>query len=144
MKNPIIYSIIIAFLIRGIASQIPSQINDVLNYLGNGLVPVVLLSLGIQISRTKLTKDFIPAVTLIAMRLCIGPILAYLIISIIPFGFNEDIKNVLIILAGTPVAVNVMMLAIEYERDPEFASQIVFWTTLLSGVSISILLFVLN
>lgn len=144
MKNPIIYTIIVAFLIRGIKFQLPSQITDVLNYLGNSLVPVVLLTLGIQLSRTKLIKDFIPVVILIMMRLCIAPFLAFLIISVIPFGFTDDIKTLLIILAGTPVAVNVMMLALEYERNAEFASQIVFWTTLLSSVSISVLLLILN
>jgi predicted permease len=88
-------------------------------------------------------RDFIPIVVLIAMRLCIAPILAFLIISVIPFGFTEDIKNVLIILAGTPVAVNVMMIALEYERNAEFASQIVFWTTLLSAASISVMILIL-
>ena len=38
------------------------------------------------------------------------------------------------------VAVNVYILSAEHDRDEDFASQSVFWTTVLSAVTVSILL----
>ena len=55
-------------------------------------------------------------------------------------GFGPDVSSLLIVAAGLPVAVNVYILSAQYQQDEELASQAVFWTTLLSGVTISILL----
>ena len=45
-----------------------------------------------------------------------------------------------VISAGLPVAVNVFILSAEYRRDEELASQMVFWTTILSAITLSVLL----
>jgi predicted permease len=51
---------------------------------------------------------------------------------------------VLIVGAGLPVAVNVFVISREFNRKPEFASRMVFWTTVLSAVTIPLLLFVVG
>jgi hypothetical protein len=44
---------------------------------------------------------------------------------------------VLIIAAGMPVAVNVFILAAEYDQDSRLASQSIFWTTALSALTLT-------
>ncbi|MHA1729840.1 MAG: AEC family transporter [Promethearchaeota archaeon] len=142
IKIPIIYAILFAFILRGFNIQLIAQIEVPLNYLGDALVPIALITLGIQLSRSELKKDLVPISILCAIRLIIGPIIAFFIL-LIPFGFTGEINSVLILLCGTPVAVNVYLLSLEYKKNVELASQLIFWSTLLSSVTIPVLLLIL-
>jgi len=50
------------------------------------------------------------------------------------------ISLLLIPSSGLPIAVNVYLLSVEYKNEPELASQMVFWTTLVSTFTIPAIL----
>ncbi|MDP6381105.1 MAG: AEC family transporter, partial [Phycisphaerae bacterium] len=142
LKVPTIYAIVAALALRLILRpynlELPPQLMQPLNYLAGGLIPIALLTLGIQLGRTRMTSNLLPISVIAVLRLAVSPILAVLLVYI--FRFEGTIASILIVAAGLPVAVNVFILSAQYKHDEQFASQAVFWTTLLSGVTISILL----
>jgi predicted permease len=138
LKVPVIHAIILALILRSLNIDLIPQIKNPLNYLAQGLVPVALLTLGIQVSRTKVSKNILSVSGVLAIRLCISPLLAFALCRFM--GFTGTIASILIVTAGLPVAVNVYILALEYKKDYDLASQAVLWSTILSSITLSILL----
>ena len=53
---------------------------------------------------------------------------------------QAPLSALLVVAAGFPVAVNLTILSAEYRRDEDLASQSIFVSTLLSGVTLAVLL----
>jgi len=138
LKVPAILSIILALILRSLDLELIATLKEPLNYLGNGLIPIALLTLGVQLARARLGSNLVPLSGSVLMRLVISPLVAWALIPI--FGITGELATVLIVTAGLPVAVNTYILAAEYGKDEELASQQVFWTTLLSTLTLAILI----
>ncbi len=141
-KVPILYAIAIGLALKWSGVALPDQIHQPLTHLADGMVAVALLTLGVQLARSRVAKNLAPLAGVSALRLLVSPLIAWGLTFL--FGFEGTVAAVLIVGAGFPMAVNVFILAVEYKQDEELASQLVFVTTLLSAVTLSILLWVLK
>jgi malate permease and related proteins len=135
LKTPVLYALGTAIVMRGLEWKLPKPIDIPLNQLSNGMVALALLTLGIQLARSRAQSHVGTMATSGVMRLLISPALAYLLARL--FGYPPLMVAILVVTAGFPAAVNVYILATEYHRDEELASQIIFWTTLGSAVTLS-------
>ncbi len=142
VRIPVLYSIAAALLVRGTGVDVPQQVWVPMQFLSDGLVPVALLTLGAQLSRTQVRSNAVPLAAVTAMRLLVSPLVAAGLV--LAFGFGQPVASVLIVCAGLPTAVNVYILAAEYGKAPGLASQIVFWTTLLSAVTLTATLLIVG
>ncbi|GAA0180215.1 AEC family transporter [Clostridium sediminicola] len=140
VSMPSIYAIFLAFLLKYLQIDIskfflwPSLI-----YLRNGLVPMALITLGVQLSITKFHLSSFDIYLASFMRLCGGPIITFVLITLM--GFNGIIPKVLLISSAVPSAVNSALIAVEFDNEPDFASQVVITTTLLSSISLTIVIY---
>ncbi len=138
-KIPSLYAVALALIFKAMDLGLADQIHAPLNLLADGLIPVALLTLGAQLSRSTIAKkNLLPLSAVAVIRLVLAPLLAFALLPI--FGFTPTLASLLIVVSGLPVAVNLFILAAEYEQDEDLASQAVFWTTLLSTGTVSILL----
>ncbi|MFO7955562.1 MAG: AEC family transporter [Candidatus Brocadiia bacterium] len=135
---PMIWAIGLALGIDAAGWTVPPQVYDPLNYLADGLIPVALLTLGVQLSRSRLARTALPLGVVTVLRLIVSPLVAAGLVLLL--GVESPLAEMLIVVSGLPVAVNVFILSEEYGKDPELASQAVFWTTLLSAGTLSVLL----
>ncbi len=140
LKVPVVWATVAALLLITLKIDLPKPIRDPLTYLSDGLIPVALITLGIQLSRSRLSAQ-LGAVSLVTfMRLIVSPVVALVMVAVwsaIAPGSIAQVAPVLIIAAGMPVAVNVVVLSMEYKRDFGLASQIIFATTLLSALTLT-------
>ncbi len=136
LKAPVLYAVGAALLLNALHLELPGSIYFPLGQLANGLVPIALLTLGVQLSRVRLGGQVGALTAASAMRLIVAPLLALGLAWVWPGGL-EQVFPVLICAAALPVAVNVYILAMEYRRRPELASLIVFWSTLVSAVTLT-------
>lgn len=135
LKVPMIYSIIAAFLLKGLSIPLWEPLHTSMTSLGQGLVPMALVTLGAQLSETRIKNINSHALLSIGMRLVLSPLLGFLLILLT--GIEGIAAQVIVIAAGAPTAVNSVLLAIQYDTDPEFASQCTFLSTVLSPITIS-------
>lgn len=136
---PMIYSVFMAFLLKGFNIPVWQPLFSSMELLAQGLVPLALITLGAQLSNSKIrTLDSKPLLAT-AVRLILSPLLAYGLIRLL--GLNGMIGQVCVIAAAAPTAVNVILLAIQYDNEPEFCSQTVFFTTILSSITVSLTIF---
>lgn len=136
IRMPSPYAVLLAFLLKLVPYDFTATpVWPALQFLRNGLVSVALLTLGAQISKTRINfKDKAPYLASLC-RLVGGPVAAFLLIRL--FGFDGVIAQALLILSATPSAVNVVMLAIENKGDVVFSVQTVTTSTLLSAVTMT-------
>lgn len=138
LKLPIMYVMLLAILARQLGFIVPAPQIATLSYLSKAVVPLALITLGAQLQETKF--DFSDTTVYIGnfLRLIASPIIAYLLCVFM--NIDGIARDVLIIGAATPTAVNSVLLAIEFKGNSDYASQTVFTSTILSSVSIAIVI----
>lgn len=133
-KIPTLYAIPLSFIARAFDFSMPHIIEKPVEYLTGGFVGLSLLTLGAQLSKSQINKEF-GVVSVVALtRLAVSPLLALGLVHLL--HIDPMIAAVLVVGQGLPVAVNVFILAVEFDRDAGLASRAIFWTTLASAVTI--------
>lgn len=137
-RLPVLYAVAVGFAVRALALPLIPQIEMPLTQLADGFIGLALVTLGAQLSRSRLAGNAFAVLALAVTNLAVSPLLAAGLIIFFPL--RVDIAQALIVATGLPMAVNVFILAKEFDRDAELASQMVFWTMLLSALTLPVLL----
>jgi len=142
LKMPTLYAIVLALLLRWQGWEVPGPLMKSIKYLADGLIGIALLTLGVQLSRARLSRALGPVTAVTGMRLLASPLLAAALVPF--FHFSKEVTAVLVVAAGFPVAVNLTILSAEYRQHEDLASQSIFISTLLSAVTLAVLLAVMK
>ena len=139
-KQPSLYAIFTAILLK--TASIPVEdfvfIWKPAEFLADALVGLALVTIGVQLSKTKRTTFHGPLVWALTIRLLAGPSCALGLTAL--FGFEPAIAAVLILGAAAPTAVNTALLAHEFNADSQTAAAVVFYSTLLSFIPVALIL----
>lgn len=144
LRSPVVYTIAAALLLASLQVRLPQPLYQSARYLSDGMIPVALLTLGVQLSRSRAVGQIKPLAAISLARLVFAPLLAAGMVAASTWlgpavsGPLRELGPVLVASMGLPVAVNVYILSIEYHQDPELASQSIVWTTLLSAITLSL------
>lgn len=135
LRLPVLYAAIFGVVARLSRYVPPDPIMRPLTTVGQAAVPVMLILLGMQLSRTRLRDDkglviFASAYKLVGMSL-----LAVGLAS--AFGFAGLTRRVAIVESSTPTAVTAALLATEFRARPELVASIVFLSTLATAVTLT-------
>jgi len=101
-------------------------------------VPVMILLLGVQLVGVRLGKRLALIGTATGVRLALAPLIAWGLAG--AFGFEGLLADVAVLDSSMPTAVNALVLASYYDRDPRLVSSVVLTTTVLSALSLTLLL----
>lgn len=112
------------------------------NYFADGLVGFALITLGVQLSQTEHRQKLSRISWALVLRLVGGPLLAWPLTLL--FGFRGETAAIMILSASFPTAVNTALIAHEFNADPHFASAAVFWSTIFSMLTVTLLIAVLR
>jgi predicted permease len=113
-----------------------------LKYFHDGLVAVALITLGVQLSKTRATAALPRLGPALALRLLGGPLIGWALVPL--FAFEGELAKTMILSASFPTAVNTALIAHEFKADTEYAAGAVFWSTLLSMVTVTVLITILK
>ena len=140
VKVPVVWAVVAALILIMLQVDLPRPIRDPMTYLSDGLIPVALITLGVQLSRSRGVAQVRRVGLVTVMRLLVSPLLAVAMVAVwslvAPAGI-APVAGVMVAAAGMPVAVNVYILSVEYKQDSGLASQLIFATTLLSALSLT-------
>jgi malate permease and related proteins len=137
---PPIYVIPSAFLFKYLKIDLTAiPLWPALEYIKNGLVPMALLTLGVQLSKTRFDFKDVNVSIAVIIRLVLGPILAFLLIYL--FRFHGVIAQTVLISYSVPTAVNTALIAVECNNNQSFASQVVMMSTVFSAATLSAAIF---
>lgn len=116
-------------------------LSETISNLASVATPLALFALGglFEFSYVKkLKKQIIPTVLL---RLVINPIIIFTI-ALVFFNFSSSEYAVLIAIFAAPIAVSSAVMAKEMNNDGDLANQLVVWTTIFSGITIFLIIYI--
>ena len=142
LKLPMFYMLVLAFALRGLHLALPEPVLYSLKLIADGLVATALITLGAQLALQARWPRWRVVLPVAAFKLLLMPaITAGIVWSL---GMWPWPGAGIVLAAAGPTAVNTMLLAIEQKGDVELAAECVFWTTLLSAITVTIVLTILN
>ena len=138
---PPLWAIILGILLKITHISIGPVLENTVNYLGNGTIPLIMLSLGISIDfgGIKRSKNMIIFTSI--MKLLIFPLIAFFIVS--HLGLLDLQFKIPIIEAAMPSGMLSLVLAITYKLDYELTSDCILINTVISLVTLPVILMLL-
>lgn len=137
---PIVYFMPLAFILNHFRIDITgTPVWPAIVLIKSGLVPMALITLGVQLSKNELNIKNVDVHFAVFTRLIVGPVLAILGIKI--FGFTGIIAQTLLISYSVPTAVTVALVAEEYDNYPGFSSQEVMMSTIASAFTLTFFIY---
>lgn len=138
-KMPVLYAMLSGILLNVYEVPIPSFIWVPANYIADAMVALALLTLGAQVSEIKFMSGLSTVYISLFMRLILGPAIALGIILL--FKVDGIVAQALLISSAMPTSVNSAVIAQEYENHPNFAAQIVLFSTLMSAITVTFVIY---
>lgn len=117
----------------------PLFISRITQLLGRAMIPVMLLTLGVQLSDIKKIEFSRHVVIATGLRLIAAPFIAFLLTFFFTLSGTQISAGML--QAGMPVAVLGSIIAIEYDIVPEFVTTTVMFSTVVSILTLTFLLY---
>lgn len=140
LQMPTIYVIPVALILRSLPIDVTNApFWPAFQFVRQGLISVALVTLGVQLSRTKFNLKDKETYLAVGMRLLGGPAIAFLLLKL--FGFTGIMAQALMISSAVPTSVNSALIAVEYNNAPEFASQAVMMSTLFSAITLTLVIY---
>jgi predicted permease len=133
---PVIWSMVFAVALRLLHLELPVGIGTAVDMVGDAAIPMMLISLGLQLVHSTRIVWSRPLVTAVVMRGLVGPVVALVVGRLI--GMSGLGLQSLVLAFAMPTAVNVFMQAREYESDADTVAAIVAISSLVGIVTISV------
>jgi predicted permease len=134
-RMPSLYGVSLALLVLAIGRPVPEAIMRPVGMLSASALPVMILVLGMQLSRAAWPAR--PGIVLVAVAisLFVAPLVALGLTSLL--GITGPARQAAVILSSMPVAVVTTILALEFDLDAEFVTSAVFISTLASPLTLT-------
>jgi malate permease and related proteins len=140
-KTPALIAMVPALFFYGTDLEPPLFLSRITGLLGRAMIPVMLVTLGVQLSglgKFNFSRD---VVTASCLRLIAAPLIAFGLSFVFSLSGMEIRSGIL--QAGMPVAVLGSIIAIEYNIFPKFVTTAVLFSTLASLLTLTILLYLI-
>jgi predicted permease len=150
VKFPPLYAIVAALVTIQVRSWLgdgASRVAEALSpfwqailYVKGGFFAIALCTLGAQLATVRSGGPRYPVTLSVLLRLLAAPAMGLAVVYLL--GLEGMIAQVLLISTATPTAVNAMLLCLEFKNHPDFVARSVFYSTLLSPVTVTLVIFV--
>lgn len=135
---PMPYAFAIALALNASNLTMPEPIMQASRVLSQGIVPVALVILGLQLGGAQLRGRWRPILLATATRFGVGAAVAFGVAAL--FSLQELTRQVFILEASMPAGILSGVLSAEFGSDAEFAAATILVTTLASALVLPILL----
>ena len=137
--NPLMLSVIFAFMFSFLKIDIFTPIDTTINLIASSATAVALIALGISLNIKSVSNKKAIIVLITVLKLILHPILIFFI-----FFYSENINPIwiktAIVCASLPVAANVFVLASYYKTFSNESAAAITITTIFSSLTVTITL----
>lgn len=137
LRLPVLWATVVGLLMQLFLWQPPVALNRGIELLSDAAIPIALLTLGIQLSQTRLAFGW-HEVFGASLRLIASPLLAYGVG--LGLGLSGLDLQVLVIQAAMPVAVNSLIWVMELGGDSEQVAKTIVLSTVMAMGTLPLML----
>jgi malate permease and related proteins len=138
LKTPGVVALVPALFFPFTGTTPPLILDRISGLLGDAMIPIMLLVLGLQLREAGRLEWGVAVLAASGVRLIAGPALAFALIPLFALSGIEASAGVL--QASMPAAVLTAIIAVENDVAPTFVTSVVFVTTLLSLISLTLVM----
>ena len=138
LQVPMLYAAFLGLLLNQTGVAVPVTLYRAVDLLANAAIPGMLVLLGIQLRSAPLREGQAVIWRSTFVRLIGGPILAAGLCLL--FSITGVERDVVILQASMPTAVMSAVLATEFDAAPQLVATVIFVSTLLSMITLSVVL----
>lgn len=143
MRMPLIHALWIGAVLNYLNWPIPTSLEIPIHYIADAFVAVALITLGAQLAQLRIKSMFNKFVfTSAFVRLIIGPAVALFIIYLMKL--DGVVAQSLFIASAFPTSRNSSSLALEYDVDADSAAQTVLFSTIVSCITVTVVIYISN
>ncbi len=141
-RIPLFHSVALAFAVKALGLPLPAFVLRPIELLGQAAIPLMLVMLGMQLARTSLhaSPGFLSLAVLI--RLGLAPVIAWGVA--VWLEIPDEARKVVILQTSTPSAVLPLLYSLRFGSRPDLVAGAIFVTTLLSALSLTLVLYLLQ
>ncbi|WP_438446439.1 AEC family transporter [Gorillibacterium sp. sgz5001074] len=142
-RMPVIYAVPLAVVLKELHIPIPQPLYEPVTYIANGYTALALLTLGVQLGQMKWQPDRLANIAWSnVLRLCVAPLLGFGIVWLL--GIHGLMAQALVLSCAVPTSLASVLLAVEFDNEPDFASQAVFSSTVASIVTVTLVIYLIR
>jgi predicted permease len=141
-RTPMIPAVALGILLKLVGLKLPAPIAIPLQTLGSAYTPIALFGLGAQLAMSRWRAISLPLDVGLFLRLLAAPALTWLAVTLI--GTAHPVADLLVVISSVPVGVLLSIVCQEYETHGDLASALVFASTVLSPVTVTLVIFLMR
>ena len=138
---PPLWGIVLGFIFNLFAIPIGPVLDKTINYLADGTVPIIMLSLGLSINLKGLSRSKVMVSFTSVMKLLVFPFFAFIIVNLL--GLVDLEFTVSVVEAAMPSGMLSLVLAITYGLDYELTSDCILINTVISLITLPLIIMIL-
>ena len=138
-RTPVIPAVAAGIMLKLLHVKLPTPIGLPLQTLGTAYTPVALFALGAQLATSRWRAISLPLGLALGLRLVAAPMLTWLAVTLL--HIQHPVADLLVIISSVPVGVLLAVISMEYETSSDLASAIVFMSTILSPITVTMFIF---
>lgn len=137
-RLPLIYAAVAGVVFAYQGWVVPAALWRPIELMAQGAIPVLLITLGVQLSQARPSVVSAPLGVSAALRLVVSPLLTLALAQWL--GVTGLARDVAVMSTAMPTAINAFLIAAQFDAVPDFVAGGVFLTTVASFASVSIVL----
>ncbi|MEK9754721.1 MAG: AEC family transporter [Rhodospirillaceae bacterium] len=143
VTNPIIMGMLAGILWNVLALPLPTPADRLFSLLGDAGIPCSLFCLGASLARYKLLGALPEAAAGAVLKLVLHPVAVY-VLGRYGFGLEPLWLSVAVIVAATPVGINVYLFGVRYDTGTAASATAILVSTLASVATLAVLMALLG
>ncbi len=141
LRLPLFYALFLGLLFKALGLTLPFRLDEGVRLMGQAAIPVLLLTLGMQMAKTPFQIGAFEGVAS-GLRLLLAPLTAYAVGLLLGLPTLEH--QVLVLQSATPVAVNAFLMTKEFGGDALRVARSVVVSTFLAFLTVPLVLFLIG
>ena len=138
---PPLWAIVFGLGLNILNVPIGPVLNNTVNYLGNGAIPLIMISLGLSIDLAGLSRSKSMVAFTSIMQLLFFPAIAFIVVLFL--GLSDLQYTVAIVEAAMPSGMLSLVLAITYNLDYQLTSDCILINTVISLITLPVIIMIL-
>ena len=138
---PPLWAVVLGLGFNWLNVPIGPVLDNTVNYLGQGAIPLIMVTLGLSIDFSALSRSKSMIAFTSVMKLAFFPFIAFIVAT--QLGLVDLQYNVSIIEAAMPSGMMSLLLAITYKLDYELTSDCILINTVISLITLPAIMMLL-
>jgi len=133
--TPVLPAVALGLLLKGFEVALPEAIVTPLKLMGDAFTPMALFLLGAQLTTVTAEVTRGPLASTAAFKLLAAPAATWALAA--ATGFSDAMIAFFVVGTATPTGIMLAIFAAQYRAQGQFASAVVFFTTVLSAATVT-------